>query len=543
MDVVRSYVRNLGPASPKKLSSSRLASLSRSLSTVVIPTTESALDVKKQFYDVVNTFFASISAGLSDEDSSTDLKARLVPMLPDMAKCFIAFHRLYVLKEGPFPVKEDDRMKLLFPFAHLSVHGSHVIQALAEPQAFMKCLAQLWALALTTKDSHFSLIQLSWTTIPQVALTDNGERTSAFAAFKDVLEEQPPRLFAQCCIRRLVDGMDDLDVRLIMLSTITICSRVSLELRRLFLASDGVRWALVPPHRLMTASGVPPTMEDIQTDFVTTFRFITQSVSIGRFWVAEAVRCGLLERLCNSQAFLDSPERTNATAAEGIPLASAVVGLMNVVNSHTVYRPVLKEAHLWIARLLRTNVEQRMDRNGAIWAAWEALKTTVRQRWLAKKRHIESCGNKSVTSSSAISNPNRDYIDAMAVVQLTTVGETAKRKAGNVTTNRFVRHGKWSVEMATLNPPPIVIGSSFKPSSKTIWNSRSTVHSPPVLRIDYVPVPRKMEITAVELLQDCEGWQKYEDWKTHSELRGKVYVRIPDGTTTLINAIAKVPEP
>ncbi|KAF9021885.1 hypothetical protein BDZ89DRAFT_1137711 [Hymenopellis radicata] len=557
---VRSYVHSV---TPKRLSPSHLAFLSRSLSTVVVPTTASALDVKKKFYDTVNAFFTSISSGLSSGPSSTsELEARLVPMLPDMMKCFVAFNRLYVLEDSPFLVEDDVQMKLLVPFTHLSIHKQHVMHALAEPP-FMDCWTRLWARALTTERSSFSLIHLYWTTIRGVAFTAEGERTLTFAAFKGVLDEQPPQLFAHSCIRRLAVGLNELNVRLILLSTITMCSRVSLELCRLFLASDGIKWALVPPHRLITASGEPATPEDIETDFVVTIRFIWESVSIGRLWVAEAIRCGLLERLCDSPAILDS------TVPEGVTPASAVVGLINIINSHTIYRPVLKEAHLSVEKLLRTNIEQTMDHTGELWAAWEALKTTVSQRWLAKKRHVDSCGNKSVTSSlvrhnlshlspSAFPCLKLDCVAAAVVVQLTTVDEPARSKAGRMTTNQNVRHGKWNVEVdGHANPPngcdleflntivdhDLQLCKAEMPNLVIDFLDRrhSTVYSPAVLRIDYVAVPRTIEITVVEHLQDCEGWETYEGWKKHGELKGKIYVRIPDGTRTFITGISTVP--
>ncbi|KAF9021875.1 hypothetical protein BDZ89DRAFT_1137702 [Hymenopellis radicata] len=555
MDVVRSCDRTAGPSSAKRLTTAQLAFLSRSLSTVIIPTTDSALEVKKKFTDVVKTCFQYIRVGLSTDTAFED---RLLPILPYMAKCFVAFIRLYILKESSFPVEEVDRMNLSLPFAHLYAHKPQAMEALAEPRAFMDCWARLWALALQSESSDFSMINLYWTTIRKMAFTATGEATLTFATFKGVLDEQSSQLLAHSCILRLASGTNDLKVRLIMLSTITICSRVSLDLQRLFLASNGIKWALNPPHRLIKTPGLLPTpqgiendsLENIETDFRVTIHFIRQSVSIGRLWVAEAVRHGLLERIFDSQAFLYYSKHTHATVAEDVPLASAVLELITMINSHTVHRAVLKEAHSSVEKLLRMKVEQKLDRKGILWAAWEALKTTVKQRWLARKRH-----NPFDTSTSAIPNAKHDYNGAAAVIQLTIVDEPAKSKTGSLITSRSVRHAKRNVEghahpftdydwqfLKTIVDDDVKLCFPEIPNLviDLLDRPRSALHSPLVLRIDYVPVPRKVEITGVEHLQDWKGWEQYEDWKEHSELEGRLYVRIPDGMSSFITVNAKV---
>ncbi|KAF9028494.1 hypothetical protein BDZ89DRAFT_1039027 [Hymenopellis radicata] len=528
-------------------SASQFNPLTNLLRTVVIPTPDCAENLKRDFHRIVKRVFSSIYAGLSSP-RNTILLPHLVAAIPDITKCFVAFNRLFVVApESSFSVDNEVLTKMLFPFVYLTDHVPHVNRAFAELPGFVDCFVRLWSLSLRAQTST-PLIPMYWAVLRLVVFNrPNCDGTPAFVDFKAALDGQPRQLLARSCIQRLAESTEDPNMRFCMLSALRLCSRASPDLCRHLLASDALRWVFVVlrhvmPRDIVTSAACAGIYDDVAEVVV----FVSQAVSNGWSWIAEAIRCGLLEWICRCQPLLDHIQNATQTPS-ALALVDFIIGFLDSANRHTIYREVLRETQASMKKLGRRNVEEQMDPTGPLRRAWDALNCTLQQRLRVKAHLLQSAGRYNRCDYQKCTNSLSTRSQECAGCRTTYFCSRSCQKKSWKSDHRDeckIRQRErqdrdWQFIQAVVDDDiPLCDEKLYELDNDFPRQGQSAVNAPRMLFIDYVHVPRKITVTAVDRIEDFDDWETLGGPGEHRRIDTRsthslVYVRIPDGAKSV----------
>lgn len=358
-----------------------------------IPEISSPHAVTHRFLLVASHITRALTTGVPPNPRSLALGTAVATLTSILCDWTITFYSKFVLESFP----DDDRPLIDYLKDNMMLTLNWISQLepvyekISAHGGIVDSLSRVWSLAVTENgplqvlDNYFILLR-------RLVFTKREPHDlSHWKDFYLALDVLPLPVIILSLLNRIISDLQavpipvaDIEKYLAMLS----CPALVLpKFVRELMAAHTVKWCWVVMRRLTSSKRVlPPGCEqNVRGCMNHTYILMTKAFKDGWWWGVETLQSGAVECLFQCQSLMDHDAQNEAGKQGSRTLTETLAEIMNTLNALTMYRPVLKEAHTVVKKVLWRNLEDGIKQEGALWDAWIAFKDIVHERWDARE--------------------------------------------------------------------------------------------------------------------------------------------------------------